>query len=208
MEREIAELRAAVASRDATIAKQEARIAELERELGKNSRNSSKPPSTDTPEDKAQRPARKPSERKAGGQPGHKGTQRTLLPPERVTRTRPHFPCRCSNPDCRAELPKTPAGEPLREQTIEVPKIVPDVTEDQWHSVRCLKCQRVTQAKPKGRQRGMCGPNLIAILSLLVGVYHLSRRQAARCVGDLLGVDISIGCGSIPAGGFAGISIT
>jgi hypothetical protein len=86
--------------------------------------------------------------------------------------------------------------------------IVPDVTEDQWHSVRCLKCQRVTQAKPKGRQRGMCGPNLIAILSLLVGVYHLSRRQAARCVGDLLGVDISIGCGSIPAGGFAGISIT
>jgi transposase len=193
MERELAELRAAVASRDATIAKQEARIAELERELGKNSRNSSKPPSTDSPEDKEERPARKPSERKPGGQLGHKGTQRTLLPPDRVTRTRPHFPCRCGNPDCRAELPKTPAGEPLREQTIEVPKIVPDVTEDQWHSVRCPKCQHVTQAKPKGRQRGMCGPNLIAILSLLVGVYHLSRRQAARCVGDLLGVELSVG---------------
>ena len=121
----------------------------------------------------------------------HKGTQRTLLPPDRVTRTRPHFPCHCGNPDCRAELPKTPAGEPLREQTIEVPKIVADVTEDQWHSVRCPKCQHATQAKPKARQRGMCDPNLIAIFSLLVGVYHLSPRQAARCVGDLLGVELT-----------------
>jgi len=193
MERELVELRAAVASRDATIAKQGARIAELERELGKNSSNSSKPPSTDSPKDKEARTPRAPSGRKPGGQPGHEGSQRTLLPPERVTRTRPHFPCVCGNPDCRAKLPKTPAGEPLREQTIEVPKIVPDVTEDQWHSVQCPRCQHVTQARPKGRQRGMCGPNLIAIITLLVGVYHLSRRQAVTCVGDLLGVDLSLG---------------
>jgi transposase len=193
MERELVELRAAVASRDATIGELRARIDELERELGKNSNNSSKPPSTDSPKDKETRAPRESSGRKPGGQPGHERSQRQLLPPERVTRTRPHFPCRCSNPDCRAKLPKTPAGEPLREQTIEVPKIVPDVTEDQWHSVQCTKCQHITQARPKGRQRGMCGPNLIAILTLLVGVYHLSRRQAVTCVGDLLGVELSLG---------------
>ena len=186
MEREIADLRAALAQRDA-------RIAELEQELGKNSRNSSKPPSTDSPQEKEARPARSSSGRKPGGQPGHKGSQRTLLPPERVTRTRPHFPCRCGNPDCGAELPKTPAGAPLREQTIEVPEIVPDVTEDQWHSVQCPKCKHVTQARPKGRQRRMCGPNLIAIITLLVGVYQLSRRRAVACMGDLLGVDLSLG---------------
>jgi transposase len=188
---EKAEARAAKA--EAEVERLTKRIGELEAELGKNSRNSSKPPSTDSPKDKEARPARESSGRNPGGQPGHKGSQRSLLPPERVTRTRPHFPCVCGNPDCRAKLPKTPAGEPLREQTIEVPKIVPDVTEDQWHSVRCPNCQHVTQAKPKGRQRGMCGPNLIAIITLLVGVYHLSRRQAATCVGDLLGIDLSLG---------------
>lgn len=59
-----------------------------------------------------------------------RASQRTLLAPERVARPRPHFQCRCGNPDCRAELPKTPAGDPLSEQMIQVPKIVPSMTED------------------------------------------------------------------------------
>ena len=56
----------------AEIAKLGTRIAELEKRLGKNSSNSSKPPSSDgLKRPKSQRP--KNSGRKPGGQPGHPG---------------------------------------------------------------------------------------------------------------------------------------
>src|SRR2546428_9040104 len=49
----------------------EQRLARLEERLKQTSRNSSKPPSSDPPT--LARPARSPSERKTGGQPGHPG---------------------------------------------------------------------------------------------------------------------------------------
>ena len=78
-------LRAENAELKAQLAAALARIAELEARLGMNSRNSSKPPSSDPP-NVAARPKKKPSGRKRGGQPGHKGTTRSLLPPEEVDR--------------------------------------------------------------------------------------------------------------------------
>ena len=57
------------------------RVAELEERLRKNSRNSSKPPSSDAPSVEGQKKPK--SGRKRGGQPGHKGRKRELLPRER-----------------------------------------------------------------------------------------------------------------------------
>ena len=59
------------------------RAEEAEEKLRTNSANSSKPPSSDPLEGK--RSARKKrGNRKRGGQPGHQGTTRPLLPPEAV----------------------------------------------------------------------------------------------------------------------------
>ena len=55
------------------------RIRELEAQLGQNSSNSSRPPSSDPPQAPA-RPNAPPSGRKRGGQPGHRGAYRALLP--------------------------------------------------------------------------------------------------------------------------------
>lgn len=184
MERENAELRARVSEL-------ETENARLRGETDKSSRNSSKPPSSDSPEQRASRTKKPGSGNKPGGQPGHEGHQRALLPPEKVNRTREHFPKRCKG--CHEKLARVPHGDPIRHQTVEVPKIEPDVSEERLHAVLC-GCGAVTRAPlPRRVPRGMCGPNLMAIITLLVGVYHLSRRDALACVGDVLGIPMSLG---------------
>src|SRR3954471_10889959 len=61
----------------------QARVRELEAQLGQNSSNSSRPPSSDPPQTPA-RPKALPTGRRRGGQPGHHGAFRRLLPMEGV----------------------------------------------------------------------------------------------------------------------------
>ena len=60
----------------------QARVATLEARLGQNSQNSSRPPSSDPPT--VARARRSPSGRKPGGQPGHEGQRRRLLPEDQI----------------------------------------------------------------------------------------------------------------------------
>src|SRR5881275_155652 len=72
----------------------EARVSELERRLNRSSRNSSLPPSQDPPS-VPPRPGGKGLGRGRGGQPGHEGRHRRLLPPEQVDEVVEHWPGRC-----------------------------------------------------------------------------------------------------------------
>jgi transposase len=189
---EIAELRALVARQAEIITRLEARVAHLEARLNQNSSNSGKPPSSDAPGDRDERRGAKPKGKQRGGQPGHKGHKRTLLPSERVTATVNHFPECCKG--CGHHLAKKPDGDPYRHQVLDVPEVVADVTEHQLHAVKCGHCGDVTRAKlPEGVPAGMCGPRLIALIGLLTGAYHLSRRQATALLDDILGIHISLG---------------
>src|ERR671938_1602688 len=76
----------------------QARVRELEARLGQNSSNSSRPPSSDPPQTPA-RPKAPPSGRKRGGQPGHRGTYRALLPAEQVDEVMAVVPERCRHCD-------------------------------------------------------------------------------------------------------------
>ncbi len=81
----------------------------------------------------------------------------------------------------------------MRHQVVEIPHIEPHVSEFRLHSVTC-GCGKVTCGTlPPGVPRGMCGPRLAATIALLTGDTNVSRRDAARLLGDLLGVDISLG---------------
>jgi len=98
-------------------------LANLRERIGRSSRNSSKPPSSDGPGFKP--PERlKGSGRKRGGQPGHPGSGPELLPMERVDEVVEHHPDACRR--CGTLL----QGEdqaPLRHQVIEIPPITPVV---------------------------------------------------------------------------------
>ena len=187
----IAELERVIAAQQETIERLAARVAELEARLAQNSSNSGKPPSSDPPGERGERPKPKPSGRKRGGQPGHKGHRREPLPPEAVTATEDHFPATCGT--CERDLPREPCGAPVLHQVVEIPPPKPDVTEHRLHAVECA-CGHVTRAKlPEGVPPGMCGPRLTALIALFTGAYHLSRRSAVALISDLLGVRIALG---------------
>ena len=170
----------------------ERKLADLESLLGRNSSNSNKPPSTDAPSQRAERPARPQSGKNPGGQPGHQACQRTLLPDEQVTRREWREPRRCRR--CASSLLDAEALEPLRHQVVEIPRIAADVTEYVLGRRRCRICETVSAARlPKGIPRGICGPQLMALIALLTGAYHLSRRNTVALLDDVLGVKLSLG---------------
>jgi transposase len=166
------------------------RLAKLEGRLGQNSSNSSLPPSSDPPWTSV--PPPKPgSGRKPGGQPGHQGHQRELVPEADVDVIIPVKPKQCR--DCGGALHgEDPA--PRRHQVAEIPKIKPSITEYQLHALCCDRCNTVTTADlPAGVPSGAFGPHAVAIASLLTGFYRLGRRSAVEALGDLFGLQISLG---------------
>jgi transposase len=117
---------------------------------------------------------------------------RALLPPEQVTRTAEHFPPQCLS--CGDRLPRRKDESPLIHQVVELPEIVPDVTEHRLHRVCCSRCGRVSCGTlPAGVPAWMLGPRLMAFVALMTGFFHLSRRQARTLLSDLLGVSVSLG---------------
>ena len=184
----IAEQSATIAEQSAKIAVLEAKVTDLEARLKINSRNSSKPPSSDGPSVKRS-PPRPASENKPGGQPGHPKQSREIIPTERCDEVIACVPTVCRN--CSAPLAGTDA-EPLRHQVFEMPEIRPRVTEYQLHRLVC-RCGCSTSGVLPGGIAGQDGPKLRACVGLLTGSFRLSKTKAARLLGDLFSVPMSAG---------------
>jgi transposase len=185
----IVQLLQVIAEQQERIVALEARVAELEERLRQSSQNSSRPPSADPPT--VVRAPQPRSKRKPGGQPGHAGHQRTMVPPEQVDRVVPVKPRYCRR--CGGWLAGA-VGSPVRHQVLEVPPVRPHVTEYQLHTLWCEACGVTTTAPlPAGVPRGAFGPRLQAVAAVCTGVYHLSRRTTVGVLRDLFGVPMSVG---------------
>ncbi len=199
LEHQVETLLAKVEAQAATIVVQEARIASLEaenaelrRRLGENSSNSGKPPSTDAPKERASRPDSAPSGKQRGGQPGHKGSKRTLVPATQVTSSEDHHPTHCRG--CARGLPTRNDPDPIRHQVWDVPEIRPTVTEHRLHHATCDVCGVTTCASlPLGTPQGAFGPGVLALAAMLVADGHMTRRKVVRLLRDVFGIDISLG---------------
>lgn len=170
------------------------RIEALEERLGLNSQNSSKSPSSDPPNAPPRPKKKSSSPRKRGGQPGHKGSRRELLPTSEVDEVVHHLPTHCER--CRAVLPQETGlsdRPPARHQMTELREAPCTVTEHQSHATCCDKCGHVTRAELPPECRSAFGPRLVALVAMLTGVLKTSRRATQEFIEDALNTPISLG---------------
>lgn len=199
-QRELDKLREQIAEQEQQIGEQQKQIADLERQLAlyqRNSTNSSKPPSSDgLAGEPRERGRRKKSRRKAGGQPGHRGAHRPLVPLERVDAVRPVLPeccrhCGCSLPQ-QIEQVQT-IGTRRRHQVTELPPIQARIIEYQCPLVQCPACGESTRAAVPEEAAGQFGPQLTALIAYLTVVCRMPRRVMEALLGQVLGIEISLG---------------
>lgn len=203
----VAEFEAALADRDAALADRDAalavlaeqvaqlktQVALLTEKLNQNSSNSHRPPSSDGPGAGAGGKGRskKDGKRKRGGQKGHRGAHRELV--EHVDEVVDLFPEVCEG--CGTTLPETEDIAPRRYQLLELLLGRRHITEFRRHDVSCPRCGHQTLAAHDKTKipSSPFGPRLVAVVAMLTGVYHLSRRKAQQLLRELFGIEISLG---------------
>lgn len=178
--------------RDEVIVRLEARNAELEQRLGRDSGNSNQPPSSEPPW-KKRYPKREPSGKKRGGQPGHRGRFRKLLPEELMDHIEDHYPGQCGWCGGWFEGELVSQGRPWRHQVSELdPRGGAQRTEYRMYALRCRHCGKHTRATlPEGLGGGVLGPRLSAVLSTLTAGYGLSKAKVSELCGAVWGVACS-----------------
>jgi len=167
-----------------------AEIAELRRQLGQNSRNSSKPPSSDGLAKPAPKSLRKRGARKPGGQDGHPGSR--LAPVATADEVVAHEPDCCRG--CGNGLAGAPEVGRERRQVFDLPPIIARVIEHQLITRRC-GCGTTTSAPaPAGVSAPVqYGPRITAIIVYLYVGQFLSRKRTAAALSELFGTPVSMG---------------
>jgi len=172
------------------------RIADLERQLAlrqQNSTTTSKPPSSDGLAGRQRaRGRRVKSRRKAGGQPGHPGHHRELVPVERVDAIVDLVPDACRH--CARRLhARHSIGDPRRHQVTELPAIAAHITEYRCHRRQCPACGTTTLAPLPNELVSQFGPQLTALIAYLTVVCRLPRLVVQRLLEGALQIPISVG---------------
>jgi transposase len=166
---------------------QKKEIEELKEKLNTNSGNSSKPPSTN--HFKSNNKKQKKGKRNRGGQPGHPGVTRNLLPESEVDYIEKHQPP--SECECGGEVKAI--SEYSRHQVHDIPPITTVITEHQLFYGCCEDCGKTCQAElPPHVPTGMLGPYLLALIATLTSDYKMSKRDVTRFLMDFYSLSICI----------------
>lgn len=175
----------------AAVERLEQRVSELEQQLAKNSRNSSKPPSSDGFIKPHPQSMRKPSGRKSGGQPGHEGaTLRMIEEPHQVQWHLVQQHCECGCP-----LEDEPATGHERRQVFDLPKVELTVTEHRVEIKRCPVCAKEHKGSfPENVNASVqYGQHFKALVVYLRGYQLLPSARTAEFFRDVFMATVSEG---------------
>lgn len=165
-----------------------AEVKELRARLNQNSKNSSKPPSTDG--FKRNRSLRTKSGKKSGGQPGHKGNKLEMVNnPDIQIRIEPGF---C--PDCGGTLCKKEKGI-ISRQVFDIPEQKAEIT--QYNSVirvcTCCGIDVYASFPESVTQQTQYGPKLKALIVYLSCFQMLPLKRLCELIQNQYGLKISQG---------------
>ena len=167
------------------------RNCELEALITKDSHNSSRPPASDPPWAKRTKNLRRPSGKRAGGQPGHRGhSLRFIAHPHRVIEHRPPA-CR----KCQTSLASAQVVSHHRQQVWEVVPAKLKVTEHRMCVLRCQACGQRTRGQFTGAVRSSVqyGPGVKAHVLYLHQYQLLPYQRTAEAMRELFGCPLSAG---------------
>ena len=172
------------------LAQAKARIKELEERLAKDSRTSSKPPSTDGL-GRLPRHSRRPSGKQPGGQAGHAG--HTLLMVESPDEVVRHRPAVCDQ--CGQDLCGVPGRVVERRQVLDVPEIRLLAHEHQREAICCPSCQSTSWGSfPEAVSAPVqYGPHLQGLAVYLHQGQLLPTARTCEALAALCGCHLSEG---------------
>jgi transposase len=166
------------------------RVQALEVRNKKNSRNSSKPPSSDGMKKPAKQ-SRKSSGKKPGGQEGHEGsTLKMVETPDRIVE---HTVERCGR--CGSSLPEGSRIDERCRQVFDIPPITVEVTEHRSEVKQCSCCGELNEGEfpVDVTHPTQYGPRLKSIGLYLKNYALLPYERSGELLKDLFGTPISVG---------------
>ena len=175
---------------ESRIEKLEARIKELEDQLSTNSKNSSKPPSSDGYKKPSPKSLRQKTGRKAGGQKGHKGHNLKMTThPDQIILHQVEF---CSQ--CSKDLKTEKSTHKKTRQVYDIPPLRMMVTEHQIESKQCSCGCTTTSLFPNDVTHYVqYGANIKTLLTYLQDYQLLPYQRTAQLVDDLFEHQLSQG---------------
>jgi transposase len=177
-------------SLEATVLVLSADNAQLRARLGMNSKNSSKPPSSDGYAKPAPKSRRQRSGKKPGKQPGAVG--KNLAPVEHPDEIVTHTPEHCEG--CGDDLSNAAVSGVVRRQVFDLPPVVVATVEHRAQRKRCHCGHETTAAFPPEATGPTCyGPNLRALVCYLVVRQHIAIKRVAELLADGYGIAVSTG---------------
>jgi transposase len=190
---QLAGVTARVAALEAENAALRVEIQALRGRLGKDSHNSSKPPSSDGPGGPRRVPKslRGTSGRRPGGQPGHPGASLTLVEgPDQVV---VHQPAVCSG--CGHELASGAVLRTERRQVIDLPVVRAQVVEHRAETRGCPGCGQATTAPFPADVTApvQYGPGVATLAVYLHQEQLLPVERTGRVLGEVFGCPIAGG---------------
>ena len=173
-----------------TVKQLSSRIETLQEEvakLKKNSRNSSKSPSSDFVKPKKPRSSRRSGKPKHGGQKGHPKHERSPFAPEEVDKT---FRCELSAAESQGLIPLDQWRVLQQVELVHKPYFVTEYRARRYWDPRTEKVV-IAPGPVEAEAAGLVGPRLSALVAYQKGACHMSYTTIQRFWKDVLGLSIS-----------------